>query len=159
MNIAGKKLSNGDVAIAAGLIVGFIATFLPWYSVSYSYSGTGLGSIGNFSDSVGALSGWSGWLFFLVVLIGIALFVLRTFLATVALPAMPLDDAMLYLIVGIAMVVTALLYLLTYGASGASGPGYSVGVSFELSSGSSPEQRLPLEDSSSALTRNPPPSL
>jgi len=128
VNIAGKKLSNGDVTVAAGLIVGFIATFLPWYGVSYSL-GTG---IGNFSNSVGALSSWSGWLFFLVVLIGIALFVFRTLLPTVALPALPIDDALTYLIVGIVMVIMALLYLLTYGASGASGPGYSVGVSFGL---------------------------
>jgi hypothetical protein len=132
MNIAGKKLSNGDVAVAGGLLVGLITVFLPWYGVSYSYSGVGLGAAGNFSSSVGALSSWSGWLFFLAVLIGIALFVLRTFLSTAALPALPLDDAMLYLIAGIVMVVTALLFLLTYGGSGASGPGYSVGVSFGL---------------------------
>jgi hypothetical protein len=132
MNIAGKKLSNGDLAVAVGLIVGFVAVFLPWYGVSYSYSGTALGSLGSYSSSVGALSGWSGWLFFLVVLIGIALFALRTFAPSVALPAMPLEDAMLYIITGVAMVVFALLYLLTYGAGGASGPGYSVGVSFGL---------------------------
>jgi hypothetical protein len=132
MNIAGKRLSNGDLAVAGGLIVGLVATFLPWYGVSYSYSGTALGSLGSYSSSVGALSGWSGWLFFLAVLVGIALFALRTFVPTVALPALPLVDSMLYIIIGLAMAVFALLYLVTYGGGGVSGPGYSVGVSFGL---------------------------
>jgi hypothetical protein len=128
MNVAGKKLSNGDIAVGAGLIVGFISVFLPWYSASFS----GEAGFGGFSTSVGGLSYWSGWFFFLAVIVGIALFILRTFVPTVALPAMPLDDAMIYLILGAVMVVMALLWLVAGAPGGSSGPGYSVGISFGL---------------------------
>jgi hypothetical protein len=126
MNVAGKKLSNGDIAVGAGLIVGFISVFLPWYSVSVS------SSFGGFSTSAGGLSYWSGWFFFLAVIVGIALFVLRTFVPTVALPAMPLNDAMIYLILGAVMVVMALLWLVAYNGGGGSGNGFSEGISFGL---------------------------
>jgi hypothetical protein len=132
MNIAGKKLSNGDVAIAGGLIVALISVFLPWYSSTYSY-GAVLGvSGGTVSASVGGLSYWSGWFFFLFTLIGIALFVMRTFFPTVAMPALPVNDAMVYSVIGALMIVMALLWLVA-GAPGAySEPGFSAGLSFGL---------------------------
>lgn len=34
VNVAGKQMSNGALAVAAGLIVGLVATFLPWHSTT-----------------------------------------------------------------------------------------------------------------------------
>jgi hypothetical protein len=133
MNIAGKKLSNGDLAIAGGLIVALIAIFLPWYSYSYSITGVP-GVTGGFSSSasVGGLSYWSGWFFFIFTLIGIGLFVMRTFVPTVAMPALPVNDAMVYSVIGALMVVMALLWLIAGAPGSVSGPGYSAGLSFGL---------------------------
>lgn len=77
-NVAGKRMSNGALAVAAGLIVGLVATFLPWHSTTVSTVFD--------ADSGGhdALGYWSGWIFFLAVLVGIALFVMRTFVPPVA---------------------------------------------------------------------------
>jgi len=126
MNIAGKKLSNGDVAIGAGLIVGLIALFLPWYGFTESFSGF------SSSGSVGGLNYWSGWFFFLAVLVGLALFILRTFVPSIAIPALPMNDAMTYMVVGAVMVVTALLWLLLGAPGSYSAPGFSSGISFGL---------------------------
>ena len=133
MNIAGRKLSNGDLAVGAGLIVALIAIFLPWYSASYNVSG--IAGIPGYSGSVstGGFSYWTGWFFFLATLVGIALFALRTFVPTVAIPALPLNDAMTYVSIGAFMVVMAVLWLLLgSGAASVSGPGYSAGASFGL---------------------------
>ncbi len=130
--VAGRNFTNGDTAVGVGLIIGLIASFLPWYSASYNCGGvTGL-ACGSFNSSVGALSGWSGWLFFLAVLVGLVFWVLRSFVPTVQIPALPRSDAVLYTILGIFMAVMALLYLVTYGGLSGSGPGYSVGPSFGL---------------------------
>jgi len=129
--IGGRTYSNGDTAIGVGLIVALIATFLPWYSASFSCSGSALCGGLNTSVSVSALNDWAGWLFFLAVLVGIALFVIRNFAPTVTLPTMPQPDAILFAGIGIFLAVMALLWLLTH-SSGASGPGYSVGPSFGL---------------------------
>jgi hypothetical protein len=126
MNIAGKKLSNGDVAIGAGLIVGLIALFLPWYGFTESFSGF------SSSGSVGGLNYWSGWFFFLAVLVGLALFILRTFVPSVAIPALPMNDAVTYMVVGAVMVVTALLWLLLGAPASYSAPGFSAGISFGM---------------------------
>jgi hypothetical protein len=132
MDIAGKKLSNGDIAVAGGLIVALIAVFLPWYAYTYSYSAA-LGISGaSGSVSLGGLSYWSGWFFFLFTLIGIGLFVMRTFVATVSMPAMPVNDAMVYSVIGVLMLVMALLWLIAGAPGSISGPGYSAGLSFGL---------------------------
>ena len=133
MNIAGKKLSNGDIAVGAELIVGLIAIFLPWYSASYSV-GSIAGITGGFSSSssVGGLSYWTGWFFFLATLVGLALIILRTFAPQVAIPALPLNDAMTYVVIGVFMVVMALLWLLIGAPGSYSGPGYSAGAGFGL---------------------------
>jgi hypothetical protein len=133
MNIGGKKVSNGDVVVGAGLIVGLIALFLPWYGYSYS-TGSIAGVTSGFSDSgsVGGLNYWTGWFFFLFVLIGLALIILRTFAPTVAIPALPLNDSMTYIVIGAVMAVAALLWLIIGAPASFSGPGYSEGVSFGL---------------------------
>ncbi|HWW09032.1 MAG TPA: hypothetical protein VNY76_02190 [Candidatus Acidoferrales bacterium] len=126
VEVAGRKFSNGDAVIGVGLIVAFITVFLPWYSASAS------SQFGSFSSSVGGLGLWAGWLFFLVTIAGIVLFVIRNFVSSVNMPALPQTDAIIFLIVGIVLVVLGVLWLLTGGGSTVSGPGYSAGPSFGL---------------------------
>jgi len=57
---------------------------------------------------------------------------MRTFVATVAMPALPVNDAMVYSVIGVLMLVMALLWLLAGAPASVSGPGYSVGLSFGL---------------------------
>lgn len=133
MNVAGKKLSNGDLAVAGGLIVALISVFLPWYSVSENEAALcgGLpGCGGSFSTSVSAFGLWAGWLFFLALVVGIVLFVLRTFVPGVNV-ALPVVDNLIYTVVGGALVVLALLWFVT-NPGGGSGPGFSAGPSFGL---------------------------
>jgi hypothetical protein len=133
MNIAGKKLSNGDIVVGAGLIIGLIALFLPWYSYSSSDNGiAGVTGGFSYSGSVSGLNYWTGWFFFLAVLVGLALIILRTFVPSVAIPALPLNDSMTYIVVGAVMAVAALLWLIIGAPASFSGPGYSAGVSFGL---------------------------
>ena len=130
--VGGRNYSNGDAAIGIGLIVALVAIFLPWYSASFSCGGlAGCGGL-NTSASVGALSDWPGWLFFLALLAGLALFVLRTFVPTVNIPQLPQSDAMIYTIIGVFMAVMAIFWLLFHNGASFSGAGYSAGVSFGL---------------------------
>ena len=130
VNVAGKQLSNGALAVAAGLIVGLVTTFLPWHSTTVPTA------FGADSGSHDALGYWSGWIFFLAILVGIALFVMRTFMPQVSIPALPFTDAMIYLGVGVVMILCALLWLVTGGgysslyAVYSDLPGYSSGPSF-----------------------------
>ena len=78
------------------------------------------------------LNYWTGWFFFLAVLVGLALIILRTFAPTVAIPALPLNDAVTYMVVGGVMVVMALLWLVLGAPASYSEVGYSAGVSFGL---------------------------
>jgi len=119
MNVAGKHLSHGALAVAAGLVVGVVDTFLPWHSTTVP-TFDGLTSGGH-----DALGYWSGWIFFLAILVGLALFVLRTFVPQVSIPALPFTDAMIYVGIGVVMLLCALLWLVT-------GGGYS-GVYAEFS--------------------------
>jgi len=130
MNVAGKQVSNGGLVVAGGLVVGLIDTFLPWHSTTIpTFSGL---------DSGGhdALGYWSGWIFFLAILIGLALFVIRTFVPQVSIPALPFTDTALYLGIGVVMILCALLWLVTGGgyssvyAIYSDLPGYSSGPSF-----------------------------
>lgn len=129
--VAGRNFTNGDAAIGGGLIVALVAVFLPWYSASFNCGGlAGCGGL-NTSVSVGALNDWPGWFFFLALLAGLALFVLRTFVPTVKLPDLPQADAMIYTIIGAFMAVMAVLWLLFH-SSAESGAGFSAGPSFGL---------------------------
>jgi hypothetical protein len=51
---------------------------------------------------------------------------------SVAIPALPLNDSMTYIVVGVVMAVAALLWLIIGAPASFSGPGYSAGVSFGL---------------------------
>ena len=132
MVVSGRKLSNGDMAVAIGALVGFIAVFLPWYSVSTSCSGAASAYCGGFSASTGGLSDFWGWLFMLGALIALVYIALRLF-APATVPALPLQDWMIFLILGAVMAGGALIFFLTTSGGGSSsGFGYSVsaGVSF-----------------------------
>jgi len=130
--VAGRHYSNGDTAIGIGLVVAFIATFLPWYSASFSCGGSALCNGLNTSFSVSGLNDWPGWLFFLAVLVGLALFILRTFVPTFTIPQLPQTDAMIYMIIGIFMALMAIIWLLLFSSASYSGAGYSAGSSFGL---------------------------
>ena|SRR5580704_8640498 len=130
MNVAGKQLSNGALVVAGGLVVGLVDTFLPWHSTSIPVA------FGIDSGSHDALGYWSGWLFFLAILVGIALFVMRTFVPQVSIPALAFTDAMVYAGIGVVMLLCALLWLATGGGYAglydqyAAEAGYSSGPSF-----------------------------
>lgn len=126
--VAGRNFTNGDAAIGGGLIVALIAVFLPWYRASADSGPNGY----NFSVSINGLSHWTGVLFFLALLVGIALFVIRNFVPTVKVPTLPQPDAMLYLGIGAFMAVMAILFLVLGSGATISGPGYSAGPSFGL---------------------------
>jgi hypothetical protein len=132
MNIGGRRMTNGDIALGIGLIVAVISVFLPWYSASFNCNGIPGCAGFNTSASVGGLSYWSGWLFFLAALVGLALWILRSFVPTVSIPALPQTDAVIYLIIGIFMIVMAVLWFLLGSGASVSGPGYSAGPSFGL---------------------------
>jgi hypothetical protein len=131
IDLAGRKLGTADILVGAGLVLGLITTFLPWYSVSFNCNGLPTCAGLSTSSSVSGFNYWSGVLFFIFVLIGLALFVLRTFVPTVNLPAMPLTDAMLYMVIGLLMVLMAVIYLIAT-PGGTSGAGFSAGASFGL---------------------------
>jgi hypothetical protein len=129
--VGGRNFTNGDSAIGIGLVVALIAVFLPWFSYSFNCGGiAGCGIGGSFS--FGALSYWSGWFFFLALLVGLVLFVLRTFVPTVTIPQLPQTDAMIYMIIGIFMALMAIIWLLLFSSASYSGPGYSAGSGFGL---------------------------
>lgn len=127
-NVGGKQLSNGDLAVAGGFVVGIIATFLPWYSWSYNF-GYGLGAE---SGSFNGTTYWSGWLFLLVALAGLAWWGIRNFVPTMQLPVLPLAEHMKYIVMGAIMVLCAVIFLLAGGSSSYNGPGASAGPSFGL---------------------------
>jgi hypothetical protein len=109
LNVAGKPLSNGALAVGGGLIVALVDTFLPWHTTVFP-TVYGLSSRGQ-----DALGFWSGWLFFLAVLVGIALFVVRNFVPQAGISALPFTDAMIYAGLGVVMILCALLWLVTGG--------------------------------------------
>lgn len=129
LNVSGKQMSNGALAVAGGLVVGIVDTFLPWHSTTYSsvYVADG--------GSHDALGYWSGWLFFLAAIIGVVLFGVRTFAPQVSMPALPFTDAVIYLALGVVMLLCALLWLVTGGGYASvyaylrDLPGYSTGPS------------------------------
>jgi hypothetical protein len=130
LNVAGKRVSNGALTVSIGLIVGFVDTFLPWHSTTIP---TAFGADSGGHDALGY---WSGWIFLIAVLVGIALLVMRTFVPRVSLPALPFTDSNIHLGIGVVMLLSALLWLVTGGgyaslyAVYADLPGYSSGPSF-----------------------------
>jgi hypothetical protein len=131
--IGGRTYSNGELAIGGGLILALINYFIPWWwSSSYSYSGSSIAGIGASSSSagIGGFGYWEGVIGFIVLLVLIALFAVRMF-APKVIPALPVQDFMIYAVGGVVLLLTAVA-LLTYGG-GVSGSGlgysYSSGIS------------------------------
>src|SRR5579875_1151758 len=117
---SGLSQSRKIVLIAS--VVGFIASLLPWYSVSAS----------GFSSSI---NGWHGWGFLAVLLfiVGAAWVVLPLLGVSIqgwlaALPPTVTEPRLVMGIGGVAALCT-LLFILTEGP-GVSGPGFSAGPSF-----------------------------
>jgi ABC-type multidrug transport system permease subunit len=81
-------------------------------------------------------SGFTSWgiLFFLAALVLVVFAALRMFATGVNLPALPLQDWLIYLILSLIMVAAAAIFWLSGGGYGVSynGPGGSVGPSFGL---------------------------
>jgi hypothetical protein len=125
-------LSRNQWLLGGGALVALIAVFFPWYGVSYSYSGP----VGGGISGGGSTSGFTSWgiLFFLAALVLVVFAAIRLFGgASVKLPALPMEDWMISLILCAVMIVAALLYFLTAnGGSSYSGIGGSVsaGVSW-----------------------------
>jgi hypothetical protein len=117
VNVAGKPLSNGALAVGGGPIVALVASFLPWHSTSLpaGYICPTCGPNSPYIASYSAFGYWPGWVFFIAVLAGIAFFVLRSFVPQVTIPALPFSDAMIYSGIGVLMLLCALLWLVTGG--------------------------------------------
>jgi hypothetical protein len=109
LNVAGRQVSNGALAVSGGLVVGLISTVLPWHSTTIPTA------FGANSGGHNAFGYWSGWLFFLAVLGGLVLIGMRTFAPQVRIPALPFTDSMIQLGIGVVMLLCALLWLVTGG--------------------------------------------
>jgi hypothetical protein len=125
-------LSRNQWLLGGGALIALIAVFFPWYGVSYSCSGPYCGGL-NGGASTSGFYGW-GILFFLAALVLVIFAAIRLFGgASVKLPALPMEDWMISLILVAVMIVSALLYFLTTNSGGSySGVGGSVsaGVSW-----------------------------
>ena len=126
--LAGRNFTNGDAAVGGGLLAALIAVFLPWYSASSN----GIAGAYQFSYSMNAFGHWTGVIFFLALLVGLGLFVVRNFVPNVKLPDLPQPDAMLYLGLGVLMAVMAILFLLIGSGASASSAEFSAGPSLGL---------------------------
>jgi hypothetical protein len=109
MNVAGRQISNGALAVSGGLVVGLIATLLPWHSTTIPTL------LGANSGGHNAFGYWSGWIFFLAVLVGLVLIGMRTLAPQVSIPALPFTDSMIQLGIGVVMLLCAVLWLVTGG--------------------------------------------
>ena len=125
--IGGKTYSNGELAIGGGLILALINYFIPWWwSSSYSYSGSSIAGLGGSSASagIGGFGYWEGVIGFIVLLVLIALFAVRTF-APQVIPALPVQDYLIYAVGGVVLLLTAVALLAYGGGVSGSGLGYS----------------------------------
>ncbi|MGO8686598.1 MAG: hypothetical protein ACLQT7_05330 [Candidatus Dormibacteria bacterium] len=131
--IGGKTYSNGQLLIGGGLILALINWFIPWWwGYSSSYTGSSEFGIagGSYSGGTSGFGLWSGILGFIVLLVLIALFALRTF-APQVVPALPFADWMIYGVGGVFILLMVVLFLTYAGGASYSGAGYnfSAGIS------------------------------
>jgi len=112
LEVSGKHLSNGDLAVGGGAAVALIACFLPWTTYTQSLTSDFHIPAGTSSTSVNAFGAWSGWLFFLVLLVVAGVFLARWF-ALGGLPALPAADFYVYVGGGALMLLLALVFIPT----------------------------------------------
>jgi hypothetical protein len=116
------------VPVAAAVLI--IATFLPWYGVSVDATQYSTG----YSASANAWVYWAGILVGIVGFIALIYSGLRYF--KVQMPVIPMNDKLIYLILGGAGLLFSLVYLAvgisTTGYAGLSSVGIHVGPSFGL---------------------------
>jgi hypothetical protein len=83
LKVAGKRLSNGDLGVGGGSVVALVGSFLPWHSTSLlngdvcsDNAACGPGTV--FQASHSAFGYWSGAVFFIALLVGLALDAIRS---------------------------------------------------------------------------------
>ncbi len=120
LKVAGKSLSNGALVVGGGLLVALVSSFLPWHTTSLpndyvcsDNTACGPGSV--FQASHDAFGYWSGSVFFIALLVGLALFVLRHFVPQASLPPFTFSDATIYAVIGVVMALCSVLWLVTGG--------------------------------------------
>ena len=123
------SFTTPDWLIVGGALVVFIASFLPWYQVSYNYSG--LGANGNYSASASGWTYWPGIFAALVALATIAYVGVKASDA-VKLPTMSFPEKYLYMGAGVLVVLLSLIYLTQTSSSALSVSGFSSGPSIGL---------------------------
>jgi hypothetical protein len=149
LKIAGNPLSYSALAVGPGLIVGLVASFLPWRSAAAPAGDVCdiprqcNADIAAFNASHSAFLFWEGWVFFIAVLAGLALFGLRTFAPRLKTHRpLPFGDATIYVAISVVMLLCALLQLTSGFGRGTAhyettagdvytlGPGYGIFLGF-----------------------------
>jgi hypothetical protein len=127
--ISGKTYSNGQLILGGGLILALINWFIGWWWVSsesstgYSVGGVTVGST-NISAGISGLGYWEGDIGFVVLLVLIVYLAVRMF-APQVIPALPVQDSMIFAGGGVFMLLMVVLLLTYGGGTSASGLGYS----------------------------------
>ncbi len=124
------NLTRGRQIALAAAVVGIIASFLPWYSVS----------VPGYSSSISGWAGWQGYLAILGFIVAAIVVLLPLFGRSVRgiISSLPptLTDARLVMGAGIVALVGGLLYLTTTNnatsTAGLAGTGISAGPSIGL---------------------------
>jgi hypothetical protein len=114
-----KQINRNDQGILGAGIVAFLASFMPFYGVSYNLKGFIHGSY--------TVNAWHsyGFLGILLLLIAVGIVAVRVF-ANAAPPRLPIGPNLL--VAGVASLGTLLLILRGFTYKSASGPGVSLGV-------------------------------
>ena len=105
-------LSRNQWLLGGGALIALIAVFFPWYGVSYSCSGPYCAGLSGGAST----SGFTSWgiLFFLAALVLVVFSAIRIFGgASVKLPALPMEDWMINVILVAIMIVASVLFYLT----------------------------------------------
>jgi len=118
-----SSFTTADWLIIGGALVTFIATFFPWYSVSYTFLG---------STSSASADGWQSWPGVLTGLISLATLVWIGIRVGGVKVELPLTDRVLYLTVGAVVAALSLLYLAQTPSLGLNISGFSSGPSIGL---------------------------
>src|SRR3954452_9247206 len=117
-----NDINRNDLGVMIAGVLAFIASFFPFWGVSFS------GSVGgvNFGSS-GNISAWHsyGWLGVILLLAAAALIALVTFIRD-SMPTLPIGVHLLA--AGLAGLGTLLLFLRGFTYDGPSGGGFSSGV-------------------------------